>query len=82
MTDILVNCDIGTFAIGGEVTGLEGLGLILQNNGMDDLEVFSDGPFVFPTPLSDSSEYTVSVLTTPSNPGQGNNDFELLFKCL
>ena len=42
----------------------------MQNNGVDNLEVFSDGPFVFPAPLSDNSDYTVSVLTTPSNPGQ------------
>jgi hypothetical protein len=51
--------------IGGTVTGLEGSGLILQNNGSDDLPIDADGPFTFATPLAPGDSYNVSVFTQP-----------------
>ena len=56
--------------IGGTVTGLEGSGLVLQNNGTDDLPMDSDGSFVFATPLIPGNFYNVTVATNPSNPAQ------------
>ena len=56
--------------IGGSVTGLEGSGLVLQNNGADDLPIASDGPFTFSTSLQPCSTYNVTVLTNPTNPTQ------------
>ena len=50
--------------------GLQGTGLVLQNNGTDDLAVSADGPFAFDTPLEDGSNYEVTVLTQPDNPVQ------------
>jgi hypothetical protein len=56
--------------IGGSVTGLEGSGLVLQNNGSDDLLRDSGGPFEFATSLTPGSIYNVTVKTQPSNPTQ------------
>jgi hypothetical protein len=58
-----------TFTIGGNVTGLSGAGLVLQNNGGDNLAVSTDGAFTFPTAVADGGRYTVTVFTQPS--GQG-----------
>lgn len=56
--------------IGGQISGLVGEGLVLQNNGVDDLTPVNDGPFFFPTPVSVGESYFVSVATHPSNPIQ------------
>ena len=56
--------------IGGTVTGLEGQGLILQLNGGDDLAILGDGGFMFATPLTDGSPYSVTVSSQPSGPDQ------------
>lgn len=59
-----------TYSIGGTVTGLVGGTLGLQNNGNDDLSIGNDGPFTFATPLTDGSNYLVTVLSQPSSPKQ------------
>jgi hypothetical protein len=59
-----------TFTIGGTVSGLAGSGLVLQNNGGDNLGISGDGAFTFATALADGSAYNVTVLTQPSNPVQ------------
>ncbi|MDI3289478.1 hypothetical protein [Polyangium sp. 15x6] len=56
--------------IGGEVSGLKGTGLVLQNNGKDDLSVAMDGPFQFATPETDGETYDVTVSAQPTNPAQ------------
>jgi hypothetical protein len=52
------------------VTGLEGSGLVLRNNGGDDLSVTANGPVVFATPLASGASYSVTVLTQPTRPAQ------------
>ena len=59
-----------TFTIGGNVSGLAGTGLVLQNNGEDDLTINADGSFTFPKAIEDGSAYTISVLTQPDGPGE------------
>ena len=59
-----------TFTIGGSVSGLSGAGLVLQNNGRDNLSVSANGTFTFPTPVTTGGAYAVTVLTQPSNPAQ------------
>ena len=54
------------FTIGGNVSGLVGAGLVLQNNGGDDLSVNGDGPFTFATSLTDGTNYAVSVSVQPT----------------
>jgi len=70
--NIQVTCSTGTLSIGGTVTGLDpaGTGLVLQDNGGDDLAVKANGSFTFPTLLASGSTYTVTILTQPTGPGQ------------
>jgi hypothetical protein len=70
VSNVQVACTTGAFAVRGTVTGLVGTGLVLQNNGGDDLAITTDGPFGFATPVSAGGDYNVSVLTPPSNPSQ------------
>ena len=70
VTNVTVTCATGTFTIGGTVTGLQGSGLVLRNNGGDDLTIPGNGPFQFPAMLASGATYSVSVRTNPSNPAQ------------
>jgi hypothetical protein len=69
VTSIEVEC-ISAYRIGGTVTGVAGPGLILQNNGGDDLTITSNGTFIFPTRVGDGQAYEVTVASTPSSPNQ------------
>lgn len=70
VTDVSVVCTTDSFTVGGSVSGLVGTGLVLQNEGADDLPVAADGSFVFATPLTDLSAYAVTVATQPAGPAQ------------
>jgi hypothetical protein len=56
-----------TFTISGTVTGLQSTGLLLRNNGGDDLAVAADGWFTFARPAQSSEAYRVTVATQPGN---------------
>jgi hypothetical protein len=67
--DVLVTCADNPapgFTINGTVAGLGPNTVTLQNNGTDDLDVNTNGPFVFDTALPDGSPYDVTVLTQPT----------------
>ncbi|NKI36028.1 hypothetical protein HFP89_12730 [Wenzhouxiangella sp. XN79A] len=69
VVDVQVTCR--TFhAIGGTVTGAAGPGLVLQNNGGDDLAIAANGPFQFGQLQLPGSTYDVTVLSAPSSPEQ------------
>ncbi|MGB9404414.1 MAG: kelch repeat-containing protein [Candidatus Acidiferrales bacterium] len=74
VTSVQVACaagtSSGTVTIGGTVVSLSGSGLVLQDNGGDNLTITMNGAFTFPTPLATGSAYTVTVLTQPLNPTQ------------
>ena len=70
VTNVEVTCVTGTFTVGGTVSGLTGTGLVLQNNGGDDLAISANGPFIFASALADGTSYELTVLTQPSNPDQ------------
>jgi hypothetical protein len=57
------------YAIGGTVSGLQGV-VVLENNGGDDVTVSANGAFAFPTSLADGSAYAVAVRTQPVGPAQ------------
>lgn len=59
-----------TYTIGGTVSGLAGSGLVLQNNGDDDLDITASGSFAFATALADGSAYAVTILSQPTSPDQ------------
>jgi hypothetical protein len=58
------------FRIGGQVNGLAGTGLVLRNNGTDDLPIPKSGQFTFDTPVPDGWAYQVSVASQPTEPSQ------------
>ena len=70
VTNVAITCATGTFTIGGTVTGLQGAGLVLRNNGGDDLTIAGNGPFQFAKTLASGASYNVTVRTNPSNPAQ------------
>ncbi len=70
VTNVRVTCASSTFSVGGTVVNLLGAGLVLQNNGGDDIAVGANGTFTFPTELASGSAYNVTVRTQPSNPNQ------------
>lgn len=53
------------YTVGGTVTGITASGLVLQNNGGDDLNITADGAFTFRTPVADGAAYSVTVKTQP-----------------
>ncbi len=55
-----------TVTIGGTVTNLVGTGLVLQNNGANNLSVDSSGNFTFAGTVSSGSAYSVTVMAQPS----------------
>ena len=70
VTTVLITCSTGTVSIGGNVVGLLGTGLTLQDNGTDNLSVAVSGPFTFKTALTIGSTYAVTVSANPINPAQ------------
>ncbi len=55
------------YTIGGTISGLTGSGLVLQNEGGDNLTVNANSTsFVFATPVGLGSAYKVTVLTQPT----------------
>jgi|GEM_PF-3398130 len=66
-----INCAT-LHSISGTVNGLSGGGLVLQNNGSDDLpiEITPEGTFTFPTRIPSGSDYSVTVIGQPTNLSQ------------
>lgn len=70
ITNVSVSCSVNTYTVGGNVSGLSGSGLVLQNNLGDNLPIAANGSFTFSTALLDLATYSVTVLTQPSSPAQ------------
>ncbi len=62
--------DPGPHSVGGNVSGLFGTGLVLQNNAGDDLAITENGSFVFSEQLPAGEPYSVTVLDHPDDPEQ------------
>jgi hypothetical protein len=71
VANVQVTCG-NIFTVGGSISGLLGSGLVLQDNGADNLTISGTGNvnFTFATPLSSGVTYAVTILTQPLNPGQ------------
>ena len=70
VTNIEVDCVPTTYTVGGTVMGLIGDGLILQNNGTDDLSISDNGIFTFAGQLGQGEAYAVTVKEKPTGPSQ------------
>jgi hypothetical protein len=66
VTDVAVACVTNEYKVGGSVLGLTGAGLVLSNNGGDDLGVSADGAFSFAAKLKSGAAYAVTIKTPPS----------------
>ena len=66
VTSASVICSTNAYSIGGTVSGLASAGLVLQNNGADDLAVSASGPFTFATQLADGATYSITIKTQPA----------------
>jgi hypothetical protein len=69
VTGIAVSC-VPSFTIGGNVTGLVGTGLVLQDNKGDNYTVTANGAFTFKTQLPTGTAYVVTVFSQPTTPAQ------------
>jgi hypothetical protein len=58
------------FRVDGMVSDLVGTGLVLRDNGGDDLPVAADGVIAFPTKVASGATYSVTVFTQPTSPAQ------------
>ena len=62
-----------SYTISGTINGLVGTGLVLQDNGGDNLAITATGSsstFTFKTQILTGQTYAVSVFTQPSGPAQ------------
>ncbi len=69
VTNVVINCTDNTYDIGGTVTGLTGSGLVLEDNGGDNLPLAPGGgsfSYTFATPIAAGSPYAVTVLDQPA----------------
>lgn len=70
VTTVQVACATATLSVGGAVSGLQGTGLVLQDNGGDNVTITASGNFTFPTLLLPGATYAVTILTQPNTPAQ------------
>ncbi|MBS2022435.1 MAG: hypothetical protein JST92_08495, partial [Deltaproteobacteria bacterium] len=69
VTDVRVECLTDPYyAIGGTLTGLAGVRVILQNEGADDLELDFDGPVPLATTAQRGTPFPVAVRTQRADP--------------
>jgi 6-phosphogluconolactonase (cycloisomerase 2 family) len=58
------------YTVGGTVAGLTGSGLVLDDNGSDDVAVSAAGAFTFTIPLVPGDSYSITVRNQPTSPSQ------------
>lgn len=66
VTNVSINCVASQHTISGTVGGIAATGLVLQNNGGDNIAVNSNGAFNFPASITYGSNYSVAILTQPA----------------
>jgi hypothetical protein len=59
-----------SYTIGGNVSGLVGRNLTLQNNGGDTIAAAGNGAFAFPTAVYSGNPYNVAIALQPISPAQ------------
>ena len=71
VTNVAVKCTTSataTYTIGGSISGLTASGLVLQDNGGDNLSPAANATsFTFATALASGAAYSVTVKTSPAN---------------
>jgi hypothetical protein len=70
ITGVVVTCVTNTYAVSGGISGLAGVGLVLQDNVADDLGASASGTFTFPIKIASGKAYAVTVKSQPTSPSQ------------
>ncbi len=71
ITSVQITCTTNGYTIGGTISGLTGTGLVLRDNGGNNLAVAASATnFTFTTPVQSGAGYSVSAFSQPSNPTQ------------
>ena len=70
ITDISVECSTRRFRVGGEISGLQGSGLVVELSDGQTYEPESSGEFFFATPILDQDDFSVSIAQQPQLPDQ------------
>ena len=70
ITTVAVACTVANYTVSGTVSGLAGTGLVLRDNGGDELGVAANGVIAFPTKIASGATYSVTVFTQPTSPVQ------------
>jgi hypothetical protein len=66
VSTVQIACTTNSFSVAATVTGLDADGLVLQNNGGNDVAVATDGTVTFPGQTLSGGAYAVTVLTQPT----------------
>ena len=67
---VMIDCTTNSYTVGGMVSGLTGEGLVLRDNGRDELAVIANGPVRFATPLAAGAAYEITIMSQPASPPQ------------
>jgi hypothetical protein len=71
VTSVMVTCTTNAYTVGGSVSGLNGTGLVLRDNGGDDITIPSGATgFTFPTSVTSGAPFAVTIHTQPTSPSQ------------
>ncbi|MGH9888559.1 MAG: hypothetical protein ACREBE_23705, partial [bacterium] len=65
---IAITCTTNRYDVAVTVMGVSGAGLVLQNNGGDDLAVSAPGALTFTSQVESGATFLVEVATNPTNP--------------
>jgi len=70
VSSVVATCTVQSFTVGGSLGGLIGSGLVLQDNGGNNLAIAANGSFAFSASVDSGSAYAVTIKTQPTNPSQ------------
>ena len=70
ITGVVITCVTNTYSVGGAISGLAGVGLVLQDNATDDLGASASSAFTFPIKIASGKAYAVTVKSQPTSPSQ------------
>lgn len=71
VSNVAVSCTTNAYVIGGKISGLQGSGLVLQDNGGDNLSVATNATdFTFAAHVASGGSYNITVLKQPDIPAQ------------
>lgn len=68
--DMQIDCAFTEYYVDLNVTGLKGIGLSIQNNQSEILQISANGVYSFKNPIAITSSYNLEIKTYPVTPNQ------------